>query len=24
VWAKDLGITTTVESDYIPRWIIDR
>jgi hypothetical protein len=24
VWAKDLGVTTTVESDYIPRWIIDR
>lgn len=24
VWAKDLGVNTTVESDYIPRWIIDR
>ena len=24
VWAKDLGVTTTIESDYIPRWIIDR
>lgn len=24
VWAKDLGVYTTVESDYIPRWIIDR
>lgn len=24
VWAKDLGMSTTVESDYIPRWIIDR
>jgi hypothetical protein len=23
VWAKDLGVNTTVESDYIPRWIID-
>jgi len=24
VWAKDLGLVTTVESNYIPRWIIDR